>query len=160
MRKLTAGMIVGISGKKLLLINFAVSAAASMSANFCNSLCMRYPEIEKGIEVFSDEELKVPAGISQKCAESAVYETAYSRVAMSFMVLAIPVALVLASGKMGIKPKGTFAKNLLQMTTIGLGLQLGLPMSVAIFPPVSIKNGSELEESFHIHEKIYFNKGL
>ena len=149
-----------MTGKKLLLINFGVSAAASMSANFCNSLCMRYPEIKKGIEVYSDVDLKTPAGISQKCAESAVYETAYSRVAMSFMSLAIPTGLVLASGRLGIKPKGAFAKNLLQMTTIGLGLQFGLPMCVAIFPPVSIKNGSALEEQFHIHDKIYFNKGL
>jgi len=55
MRKMTANMIKGMSGNKLLLVNFFVSAAASMSANYCNSLCMRYPEIKKGIEVYSDE---------------------------------------------------------------------------------------------------------
>ena len=112
MRKMTAGMIVGMKGKRLLLVNFAVSVAASMSANFCNSLCMRYPEIKNGIEVYADEILKTPAGISQKCAESAVYETAYSRVAMSFLTLSIPVALTLGLPMMlGIKPRGRLAKN-------------------------------------------------
>jgi len=33
-------------------------------------------------------------------------------------------------------------------------------MSVAIFPPVSVKKGAELEDKFHHHENIYFNKGL
>ena len=64
MRKLTAGMVVGMRGKKLLLVNFAVSVAASMSANFCNTMCMRAPEIKKGIEVFHDKELTQFAGVS------------------------------------------------------------------------------------------------
>ena len=61
---------------------------------------------------------------------------------------------------MGIKPRGKIPKNLLQISTIGVGLYFGLPMSVAIFPPVSVKKGPELEECFHAHDKIYFNKGL
>ena len=79
---------------------------------------------------------------------------------MSFICLAVPVALTIQAGRMGIKPRGKLPKNLLQLSTIAVGLYVGLPMSVAIFPPVSVKKGPQLEERFHIHDKIYFNKGL
>jgi len=46
------------------------------------------------------------AGVSNKCAASAVYETAYSRVAMSFISLALPTALVIMGSSVGINPKG------------------------------------------------------
>ena len=57
LRKLTAGMTKTATGKKLLLLNLLVGASASGCANFCNTICMRYTEIEKGITVYSDENM-------------------------------------------------------------------------------------------------------
>jgi hypothetical protein len=51
-------------------------------------------------------------------------------------------------------------KNLLDIQCVTIGLLVGLPFSVSIFPPLSVKNGKDLEAEFHSHEKIYFNKGL
>ena len=93
-RKLSAPMTKGATGKKLLFLNFLVGASGSMAANFINCLCMRYPEIDRGLTVYSDNKLTQPVGISKICASSAVYETAYSRIIMSFLCLVFPVIIV------------------------------------------------------------------
>jgi len=79
---------------------------------------------------------------------------------MSFLCLATPTALVFLGSGFGINPKGKFVKFVFDMSTIGVGLYIGLPVSVAIFPPVSEMKGKDLEKQFHVHENIYFNKGL
>ena len=73
LRKITAGATKSARGSKLVLLNFLVGASASAAANFCNTFCMRYTEIDKGILVFQDEKLEKTIGVSKKCAESAVY---------------------------------------------------------------------------------------
>lgn len=108
----------------------------------------------------SDEELEKPAGISNICAKSAVVETSLSRSAMSVSSVSIPCALILGLGAVGIAPTGFAAKSTVEFCCITAALTIGLPMSVSIFPPVSEKNGKDLEEEFHSHEKIYFSKGL
>lgn len=55
LRRLTAGITKTATGKKLLLINTFVGATASGTASFCNTLFMRYAEIEKGIMCYEDE---------------------------------------------------------------------------------------------------------
>ena len=56
LRKLTSGLTKGASGKKLFFLNFIVGAGASGTANFFNTMCMRYVEISKGITVYKDAE--------------------------------------------------------------------------------------------------------
>jgi hypothetical protein len=79
---------------------------------------------------------------------------------MSMMCMGTPTFLVLMLGAVGISPKGRSAKTLLDIGAITVGLYVGLPMSVAIFPSLSVKKGTDLEPEFHMHDKIYFNKGL
>ena len=57
LRKLSAPYAKGLTGKKLLAMNFVVGASGSMTANFFNCLCMRYPEIDRGLTVYSDPRL-------------------------------------------------------------------------------------------------------
>lgn len=45
LRKMTAGMLKGATGGKLLLLNTFVGATASASASFCNTSCMRRAEV-------------------------------------------------------------------------------------------------------------------
>lgn len=137
LRKLTAGMTAGATGKKLLLLNTIVGGTAGGCASFCNTFFMRMAETQKGIDVFKDEELTEKAGVSKKCAESAVIETAMSRSAMSLISVFTPCAMILTLGMMGVRPKNSSIKTLLEVNCIALALLLGLPASVAIFPPVS-----------------------
>jgi hypothetical protein len=160
LRKLTGGMTKTATGKKLLLINTFVGATAGGCASFCNTYCMRMAETEKGIDVFSDEELEKKAGVSKLAASSAVTETALSRSGMSLSSVCIPAILILSLAAIGIAPKGKVMKNILEINIVGVALLIGLPLSVSIFPPVCVKQGTSLEKDFHSHEKIYFNKGL
>jgi len=160
LRKLTAGITSRSTGMKLFFINFIVSAFSSGTAGFCNSLCMRYPEITKGIKVYSDPNLENYVGISKKSAESAVYETASSRFVMSLTCMGVPTLMLLGLGSMGMVPKGKAPKTLFEIFMIAFGLYVGLPISVAVFPSLTAKNGKDLEEEFHKHDKIFFNKGL
>lgn len=160
LRMMTAKYTAKLSGKKLFFLNFLVSATSSAVANFVNSLCMRYPEIAKGITVFSDAELKHSAGVSNKAAESAVYQTATSRMAMSVMCMGIPTIAILLLGGLGVSPKGKITKMGFEVFMISGGLYIGLPISIAVFPSLSVKKGTDLEPAFHKHDNIYFNKGL
>lgn len=160
LRMLTSGMTKRAKGTQLLLLNTFVGCTAGAAASFCNTFFMRRAEVEKGINVYSDEPLTKPAGISKKCAESAVIETALSRSAMSFMCVTIPAALILALNTVGVRPKSAVPKNLMEISCVSASLLFGLPLSVAIFPPKSMLKGIDLEPEFHQHKEIYFNKGL
>lgn len=137
LRKLTAGMTATATGKKLLLLNTIVGGTAGGCASFCNTFFMRMAETQKGIDVFKDEDLTEKAGVSKKCAESAVIETAMSRSAMSLISVFTPCCMILALGGMGVRPKNSSIKTLLEVNCIAVALLVGLPASVAIFPPVS-----------------------
>ena len=160
LRKLTSGMTKTATGTRLLLLNTLVGALAGGTASFCNTYCMRMAEIEKGIDVFSDEALQTKVGVSKIAAESAVTETALSRTGMSINSVCIPAVLILSLAAIGIAPKSKIPKNFLEINIVAFALLVGLPISVALFPPVCEKKGTVLESEFHSHEKIYFNKGL
>ena len=160
LRKLTASMTKGATGNKLLLMNLFVSVVASGCANFANTLCMRYTEITKGISVYEDKELKKEIGISNKWAETAVYNTALSRVYMSAISLSIPIALMIGASKMGLRPNSKMPKTLFEATMIAYGLYVGLPISCAIFTNVSVKAGKEAEKPFHKYDYIYYSRGM
>jgi hypothetical protein len=160
MRKATTPLLKGATGKKLLLINTAVAAVANSCASCCNTAFMRKAEVDKGIQVFSDPKLENLAGISKDAAFSAVKETALSRAAMSTMCLTIPASMILALGAIGVRPTGKAGKTLLEVACIGTALQIGLPASISIFPPLSIRKGTDLEKEYHQYDYIYFNKGL
>lgn len=99
-------------------------------------------------------------GVSKKCAESAVMETAYSRGALGVSTLTFPTALILFLGLFGINPQGALMAKLLEGTCIGIGLRLCFPVTVSIFPPISEKSGEEVEAEFKKYKNVYFAKGL
>lgn len=74
--------------------------------------------------------------------------------------MGLPAIIILSLARIGIAPTNPAIKNTLEASCIAIGLGFGLPGSVSIFPPVSMKKGTQLEEEFHQHEKIYFSKGL
>ena len=161
LRILTAGATKRATGSKLLMLNCMVGATAGGCASFCNTLCMRYAEIEKGIDICEDKELTKKIGISKVCAKNAVIETSMSRSAMSVSSVFIPAALIVMLGGMGIAPQSFVAKSTLEVLCVGTALRIGLPLSVSIFPPISEKETSgEMEEEFKKYKMVYFSKGL
>lgn len=149
LRFLTQGITKRATGTKLLLLNTIVGGSAGACASFCNTMCMRYAEIEKGIDVCEDENLEKKLGISKVCAKSAVVETSLSRSAMSLSSCAIPTSIILMCGMLGIAPQSFAAKTVLELGCVGIALRVGLPLSVSIFPPISEKDTSgEMEEEF------------
>jgi hypothetical protein len=149
----------GASGNKLLVLNFIVSWGGSGSANFCNTLSMRYTEIKKGIAVYEDPDMTKQLGLSNVAAEKAVYNTASSRVMMSFLCLGTPVVIMLMLRKIGINPQSAVLKNPIELTAIAAGLYIGLPYSVALFPDESQMRGAEAEERYHKYDYIYYSRG-
>jgi len=148
LRKLTANATRTATGKKLLLLNTLVGATAGGCASFCNTLCMRYAEIEKGIDIASDSECEKTVGISKICAKNAVVETSISRAIMSISSVTIPSGIILSLGLVGIAPTAFAQKTVLEVLCVGGALRVGLPMSVAVFPPITMKNGSDVEPEF------------
>mmetsp|Transcript_13605 Transcript_13605/g.21286 ORF Transcript_13605/g.21286 Transcript_13605/m.21286 type:complete len:250 (-) Transcript_13605:23-772(-) len=160
LRYLTRGLAKGATGSKLILLNGFIGAFASSCAGFCNSYFMRQVELKKGIMCYSDKELTKEVGLSTKCAEKAVFETCYSRSILSWMCIGTPTAFILGAKALGLTPQGAIAKNLLEFVAVAIGLQYGLPVSIAIFPPIAELPGNAIEPEYQQHETVYFSKGL
>ena len=110
---------------------------------------MRYAEIEKGIEVCEDEELKKKVGISKVCAKNAVIETSLSRSVMAIQSVFMPTTLIMLMGALGIAPQTFALKTGLEICCVTATLRCVLPMSVSIYSPTSQKEtASDLEEEF------------
>lgn len=152
LRMMTAGITARSKGMKLLAINTFVGGTAGGCASFCNTYAMRQAEIQKGIEVFSDPELKKSAGVSKVAASNAVIETASSRSAMSLCSTIMPAALIISLGMVGIAPQAAAAKTVLDTACIITALRFGLPISVSIFPPISQMDSKKMEVEFHTHD--------
>ena len=153
-------MTAKATGKKLLLLNTLVGGVAGSAASFCNTLAMRSAEINKGIDIFSDEKLTKKLGISKIAAKNAVIETSISRAIMSASSVFIPTIFILSLNGIGVNPTAPAAVRAMDLTCIAAALRLGLPMSVAVFPPICCKPGKEVESEFHTQDKIYYSKGL
>lgn len=160
MRKATAGVTKGATGFKLIFLNSLVATCSSGSANFFNSLTMRYAEIEKGIAVYSDEKLHDYLGTSQMCASSAVYQTALSRIMLSVFCLGIPTIMLYFFEKMKVIPKAKGPKLVFESCCVTFGLFAGLPLSVATFPAIGHRTSAHIEPQFKNYEIVYFSKGL
>ena len=162
LRIVTAGATKRATGTKLLMLNCLVGSSAGACASFCNTMCMRYAEIEKGIDVCEDADLKKKIGISKVCAKNAVVETSMSRSAMSISSVVIPTTMIIMLGAIGVAPQSFAAKTALEVSCVGFALRLGLPGSVSIFPPISQKDteGAGMEEEFKAYKTVYFSKGL
>ena len=67
---------------------------------------------------------------------------------MSFFSVGFPTSLILMLGLLGLNPQVFAFKTILDLNCIALGLLIGLPLSVSVFPPVSQKSGVEIEKEF------------
>ena len=136
MRKLTSGMMKGSTGNKYLAINLLVNASAASSANIANTMLMRHAEIERGISVFADPELENEIGVSKDCAKQALALTSVTRGALATVCMAVPISLLMMMNVFKLKPKGKNSLIMSEVTALAIGLYIGLPISLAMYPSI------------------------
>ena len=152
-------MMKGACGNKLLAINLLVNMTASGVANFTNTMLIRHAEAERGIKVYSDPEYKNEVGLSKKCALLAVEYTSISRAALAAFCMAIPIGMMMTINIAGLGPTRRLPKIAADVTTLSIGLYLGLPLSVALFPTSLFAKGCDIEPEFRHYETVYFDRG-
>ena len=100
--------------------------------------------MNKGIKVY-DSETSEEMGISKVCAKKAVFNTAASRIILSMPTFCIPGIAMFLLDKMGLIPRATAPRTVLELTVIAFALWTALPVSVSLFPQRGEINGSDLE---------------
>jgi hypothetical protein len=166
LRKLFSGISSRVSGAKLILINSFVSCIASGTAGFLNTFFMRRVEMNSGIELYEDEMLTKKLGISSKeCARKAIFETAWSRVFLSFSCLMSPAFIFYLVEKAGKTPRAPVARIPYEILVFIVALMGSLPASIAMFPQNGKLAREDLEAEVREHlpqgiTTVYYNKGL
>ena len=68
--------------------------------------------------------------------------------------------MMMGISSMGMMPRVKGLKMVTEVGCVGVGLWLGLPLSVATFPNLTVVKGNTCEPEFHKYEKVYFNRGM
>jgi len=79
--------------------------------------------------------------------------------AMSGIALTVPALMMMSLRTMGLFPQAKAPKLMVELSCVGFGLYLGLPLSVATFPSLCKVKGSTLEPEFAQHEEVWYNRG-
>lgn len=165
-RQLLSPLTKGKTGAGVVFVSTLSTYVACALAGFANCYLMRQTELNKGINVINPE-TNQPLGLSKKCAEVAVYNTAVSRFGMA-APLFIPAILFFAFDKIKMVPTQKHARILFEMGLCFLNCYMAVPLSVAMFPKYGKISAAEIEAEFHnipgkdgqpIKEFIY-NKGM
>jgi len=136
-------------------------------AGFLNSYCMRRSEMFKGIKVSTEEGIEM--GVSKKCAEKAVIQTALSRILLSLPTFALPGIAVMILDRMNMIPVHRGKKVALDIFILTIALCNSVPLSVSMFPQRGEIRAQDMEEEFRcmkdpesgeIITKFYYNKGM
>jgi hypothetical protein len=166
LRKAFSGFSAKFSGAKLIILNSVIAAIAGGTASFLNTYFMRKVEMTSGIEIFSDESLTKSLGMkSKQCAEKAIFDTAWSRVFLSFSCLMTPAAIFYAVEKAGRTPRTPVGKIPFEVVVFVFALMVGLPASIAIFPSTGSLQAEGIEKELREQlpsgiKTVYYNKGL
>lgn len=166
LRKLSHNMTKGLQGGMAVLATSIISYLAVASAGFLNTYCMRMGEMSRGIKIY--DEHGEAMGISKKCAEKAVVQTSFSRMALSFPIFILPGVSMAILDRLRLIPRSRAPKTILELAVISFSLWIALPLSVSLFPPKGELKATEIEAEFHnmknsrgeVVNSFYYNKGL
>ena len=145
-RRAVASRVAGTTGAKMVFFNTISTYIACSSAGFSNAYLMRKTEIKTGINVINPE-TNEPVGLSKKCAEIAVFNTASSRFLMA-APLFIPAIAMFGIEKLNMVPKNKYARLTLDMSLVFINCYLAVPLSVAMFPKYGTIKSENLEPEF------------
>ncbi|CAD5210259.1 unnamed protein product [Bursaphelenchus okinawaensis] len=150
-----------ITPTQRLIIQRFVPLPATSLASTLNVLCMRMPEINKGIDVL-DSEGKV-VGVSREAAKKAVKETAMTRAFLPVPLLLIPPCIMPFIEKYKFVQNSATRHLLVNAIVCTLSFGFSLPIALALFPQTSTIQREQLEDHIQSATKqqiLYFNKGL
>ena len=116
--------------------------------------------------MYEDEQLTKKLGLSSKeCARKAIFETAWSRVFLSFSCLMSPALIFYFVEKLGRTPRAPAARIPYEICVFIVALMGSLPASIAMFPQNGSIRREEVEEAVRERipggvTRVYYNKGL
>ncbi|CAD5215073.1 unnamed protein product [Bursaphelenchus xylophilus] len=144
-----------------LIIQRFVPLPATSLASTLNVLCMRMPEIQKGIDVMDADGNVI--GVSREAAKKAVKETAMTRAFLPIPLLLLPPCIMPFIEKYKFVQKSAGRHLFVNAVVCTLSFGFSLPIALALFPQTSTISRDQVEP--HIQEKtqqqtLYFNKGL
>jgi hypothetical protein len=122
--------------------------------------------MNSGIDLYEDEQLTKKFGISSKeCARKAIFETAWSRVFLSFSCMMSPAFIFYLVEKAGRTPRTPAGRIPYEIGVFLIALMGSLPASIAMFPQNGKVARNDLEDEVRQSlpngiTTVYYNKGL
>lgn len=148
---LSVGLNVWLKRAKLAanvknILQAVIPYTAVASAGVSNVAFMRLSELKTGIPVFSDQgELM---GNSKVAARYALKQTAVTRAVLPIPIVAFPVPCLALLYRIPLFTSSALMKAVAQVSVVTLGVWVGLPAAVALFPQYAELPISQLEEEF------------
>jgi len=146
---------------KRLIVQRFVPLPATALASSLNVICMRYNEIEKGIEVY-DRQRKV-VGTSKIAAKTAVIDTTLTRAFLPIPLLLAPPCIMPFLERTKFVQKSAGRHLLVNAIVCTISFALTLPVALALFPQESTIQTSKLEPEIRSatrETELYYNRGL
>ncbi|CAD8179945.1 unnamed protein product [Paramecium pentaurelia] len=136
-------------------------------ANTFNLFFARYPDFQKGIQVFDDETQEPLPGLSKEAAKIAFFRTLVTRYILPLPMF-IPPIVIYFMKQAKCYPQGRGIGLALDLSLSGFFLYCGLSVGIGIFPQYLKVNPTDLESQYqnltnskgNKIKTIVFNKGL
>uniref|UniRef100_A0A0R3RWD1 Sideroflexin-5 n=1 Tax=Elaeophora elaphi TaxID=1147741 RepID=A0A0R3RWD1_9BILA len=147
--------------KRVIIQRFVPLPATSLASSL-NVLCMRWNELESGINVYDSSQNVI--GVSKNAAKKAVMDTTLTRALLPIPVLMIPPCVMpLLEKKYQWITKSTTRHIFISAIVCIFSFGFSLPISLAIFPQESQISRNNLEPEIRektTQEYLFYNRGL
>uniref|UniRef100_A0A915Q391 Sidoreflexin n=1 Tax=Setaria digitata TaxID=48799 RepID=A0A915Q391_9BILA len=147
--------------KRLIIQRFVPLPATSLASSL-NVLCMRWNELEKGINVYDADQNII--GVSKVAAKKALRDTTLTRAFLPLPLLIIPPCVMpFLERKYQWITRSNTRHVLISAIVCSLSFAFSLPLSLALFPQESqiSRDCLELEiQNKTKEEYLFYNRGL
>ena len=165
LRRITNPFLAGRSGVLLTLANSVVNIGAVGFSSSLNVYFMRRNEMSKGISVL-DPRTGETVGTSKAAAEQAVRQTITTRwIYLCPIFFTSPIMESLLQS-LKLMPTRNPLKMLVDLSIVGLGLAIAIPVCCSVYPQMSSIEVCNVEEELQMSIKernltfLHYNKGL
>ncbi|CAI5443026.1 unnamed protein product [Caenorhabditis angaria] len=145
-----------------LIVQRFVPLPATSLASSLNVICMRYNELQTGIEVYEKETGKV-IGVSKIAAKQAVTDTTLVRAFLPVPLLLLPPCIMPFFERFKWVTKTQVRHIFVNAVVCTLSFAFSLPIALALFPQESALPIDQLEPELRAKttaKELYYNKGL
>eukprot|EP00918_Siedleckia_nematoides_P102881 GHVU01224666.1.p1 GENE.GHVU01224666.1~~GHVU01224666.1.p1 ORF type:complete len:146 (+),score=22.15 GHVU01224666.1:362-799(+) len=145
-----------------MFLKNVVPYTAVASAGMANVALMRYGELQTGVGVY-DLNGGQYLGMSQNAARLAVGQTAISRAVLPIPLLLAPLPFISLIHRIPFIFNSWYLKTLSEICCVSVGVWVGLPIAIAVFPQYAEMNREDMEPHIQAKmtsNKVTFNKGV